>query len=119
VKSPAYETRDTRARPLVALGAAFGLLVVLVLLVVRFGFPARDDSPGGEHPMASWRAPATGPRLEARPTLEFEAQRARDRVRLETWGWVDQQAGIARIPIERAVQLLLERGLPVREESKR
>ena len=30
---------------------------------------------------------------------------------LHSYGWVDQQAGIVRIPIDRAMTLLTERGL--------
>jgi len=30
----------------------------------------------------------------------------------ENYGWVDKQAGIARIPIERAKQIIAEKGLP-------
>ena len=33
---------------------------------------------------------------------------------LTTYGWMDQNAGIVRLPIERAKELILERGLPVR-----
>jgi hypothetical protein len=33
---------------------------------------------------------------------------------LTTYGWVDKNAGVVRIPIDRAKALLLERGLPVR-----
>lgn len=33
---------------------------------------------------------------------------------LTTYGWVDKNSGVVRIPIERAKALLLERGLPVR-----
>jgi hypothetical protein len=33
---------------------------------------------------------------------------------LTTYGWVDQSAGVVRLPIERAKELILERGLPVR-----
>lgn len=33
---------------------------------------------------------------------------------LTTYGWMDQNAGVVRLPIERAKELLLERGLPVR-----
>lgn len=33
---------------------------------------------------------------------------------LTTYGWVDKNTGTVRIPIERAKQLLLERGLPTR-----
>ena len=34
--------------------------------------------------------------------------------RLNTYGWIDPEAGIARIPIDRAVEIVLERGLPSR-----
>jgi hypothetical protein len=30
---------------------------------------------------------------------------------LETYGWVDKEGGVVRIPIERAMDLVLERGL--------
>lgn len=33
---------------------------------------------------------------------------------LTTYGWVDRQKGIVRIPIDRAIELLLQRGLPTR-----
>jgi hypothetical protein len=35
---------------------------------------------------------------------------------LNTYGWVDQQAGVIHIPIDRAKELLAHRGLPVRAE---
>jgi hypothetical protein len=34
---------------------------------------------------------------------------------LTTYGWVDQNAGVVRLPIDRAKALLLQRGIPVRE----
>jgi hypothetical protein len=34
---------------------------------------------------------------------------------LTTYGWVDENAGTVHIPIDRAKDLLLERGLPVRQ----
>ena len=33
---------------------------------------------------------------------------------LTTYGWMDRNAGIVRLPIERAKELIVERGLPVR-----
>jgi hypothetical protein len=32
---------------------------------------------------------------------------------LNSYGWVDEKAGVARIPIERAMELMAQRGLPV------
>ena len=36
---------------------------------------------------------------------------------LNTYGWVDKQNGIVRLPIDRAMELLLQRGLPVRSTA--
>jgi hypothetical protein len=52
------------------------------------------------------------PQLETRPGITLEAVRATEERRLHSYGWVDRNAGVAHIPIERAMQLLLERGLP-------
>lgn len=45
--------------------------------------------------------------------------RAREEATLTTYGWADQNAGTVRIPIQRAKELLLERGLPTRGEVKK
>jgi hypothetical protein len=37
---------------------------------------------------------------------------AEENAALATYGWVDRDAGIVRIPIERAMELLVLRGLP-------
>jgi hypothetical protein len=36
---------------------------------------------------------------------------------LYSYGWVDEKAGTVRIPIERAMELLVQRGLPVRPQG--
>ena len=36
---------------------------------------------------------------------------------LGSYGWVDQRAGIARIPINEALRLTVQRGLPARQEK--
>ena len=40
--------------------------------------------------------------------------RQREDAELHSYGWVDRNAGTLRIPIDRAKDLLLERGLPVK-----
>jgi hypothetical protein len=37
-----------------------------------------------------------------------------EKAALESYGWVDQNAGTVRLPIAKAKELLLERGLPTR-----
>ena len=58
------------------------------------------------------------PRLQDRPSLELEEHRALERRRTEEYAWIDREAGLVRIPVGRAVELLLERGLPARSAPK-
>ncbi len=50
-------------------------------------------------------APPQTPTLQFRPQQELATERAQQRARLQGYGWVDRRAGIARIPIRRAMQL--------------
>jgi hypothetical protein len=50
------------------------------------------------------------PRLQADPTAEYERLRAQQLARLGAYAWVDRDAGIVQIPIERAIDLLAARG---------
>jgi hypothetical protein len=52
------------------------------------------------------------PRLEPLPLLPGQRLRAEEEAILTTYGWVDKKAGLARIPIDRAITILAERGLP-------
>jgi hypothetical protein len=36
---------------------------------------------------------------------------------LNSYGWVDEKAGVAHIPIERAMELTAQRGLPVYSQA--
>lgn len=52
------------------------------------------------------------PRLEVKSGANLAELRAAEDVDLNSYGWVDRNAGTVRIPIDRAMQLILERGLP-------
>ena len=56
------------------------------------------------------------PRLQTTPWTDLRTFRADQQKTLDSYGWVDEKLGIARIPIARAKELLLQRGLPVRPE---
>ncbi len=65
------------------------------------------------------RHPATKPvrnfpRLQLSPPADMEAFRTREEAELHSYGWVDKTAGVVRIPIDRAMNLVLQKGLPVR-----
>jgi len=58
------------------------------------------------------RQPA-GPKLLTNEPMWLRQYRARQQAAATTYAWVDKEAGVVRLPVERAKQLLLERGLPV------
>ena len=58
------------------------------------------------------------PRFQQNPQQELQDLRAKQRGMLEEYGWVNKEAGIARIPIDEAMKIVIERGLPVRETQK-
>ena len=56
--------------------------------------------------------PAAGPKILTNEPLWLAQFRTQQREALTTYGWVDKEAGVVRVPIERAKQLIVERGLP-------
>ena len=54
------------------------------------------------------------PQLQPDPTADLNKYREAVEQQLNSTGWIDQKAGIAHIPVERAIDLLAQRGLPVR-----
>ena len=57
------------------------------------------------------------------PQLEVDERGQLDKIRIDEaetlsrYDWVDQKAGIVRVPIDRAMDLMVQRGLPVRSQS--
>lgn len=107
--SPGYEPTDVPGRGIGWFAVSFvGLSVVLVVAVTIFGTAVWDLGP--ERPMET--APGRevpGPNLQADPAAELEAYRAEARERLESFGWVDRERGIAHIPIGEAMRLMANR----------
>jgi hypothetical protein len=54
------------------------------------------------------------PRLQTQPFKDVYLLRQGEAETLESYSWVDKTAGVTRIPIERAMELTLRRGLPAR-----
>jgi len=118
-----YEKRDANIRGL--LQFAFWMAVVLVVTLVAmrwtFGFFNKIEPLGPPvSPLASatQRELPPGPRLQAHPHGELEDYCAAQERQVNTYAWVDQQAGIVRIPIDRAMDLTLQKGLPARAVSE-
>jgi hypothetical protein len=57
------------------------------------------------------------PQLETNERTELNSVRLREEDVLSTYDYVDRNAGTIRIPIDRAMDLLVQRGLPVRQQA--
>ncbi|MGE5345833.1 MAG: hypothetical protein ACM3JH_07755 [Acidithiobacillales bacterium] len=54
------------------------------------------------------------PRLEISPPKDLAALRDREDAVMKTYAWVDRAKGIAEVPVDRAIEIAIEKGLPVR-----
>lgn len=132
-----HEQSDAQIRPLVESGV---LLVVLCLasfggmIWVHDFLQQRElGKPSFGNALTPTREIPPGPLLEQAPhipvnwaeTKQLEKPffkstglaevRAEEYARLNTYGWVDEQGKLVHIPIQQAMQKLLEQGLPTRK----
>jgi hypothetical protein len=118
-----YEKRDASAKGI--FWSVAGLLLVLVILevVVHFvlaGFrqkPLSTDRYTGtirHNPEAR----PNFPRLQISPVADLSDFRSKEAEMLANYGWVNQTAGIVRVPIDRAMELVLQQGLPARTNGQ-
>lgn len=56
-------------------------------------------------------APPPLPRLQIYPVEHWKDFQAAERERLTTYGWMDRGTGAVHIPIDRAIELIAERGV--------
>jgi hypothetical protein len=116
-----HEERDVQLRPLIISGMGLAMLAGLSLLAMWLLFDyfaaRRARLELAPSPMFEARQLPPEPRLEVSPQQDLRQMRAAETAVLHSYGWVDRQAGIVRIPIERAIELLAERGLPARHEG--
>ena len=115
-----YEDSDVSVGRLFAFaGGVVGLVVLGVLgSAVVFHFFVRHQPLGPPaSPFEDVRTLPPEPRLQTTAPLDLKGYRADQDKILEGYGWVDPHAGIVRIPVDRAMDLLLQKGYPVRGGS--
>ena len=87
------------------------LLVTLAAMGLLVGvFNYFKSTEGGEAKTESPRKTFPQPQLEENPIPDLAAFRAAEDETLTTYGWVDRQKGIVRIPISQAMDKVLKDG---------
>jgi len=136
--SAEYERQDLRGRPIFAFLIGLAVMVALVSAFLIGGLHVlrsydREHQPP-QRPLAGKTVPVPEsvdrkqseqginaafpePRLEEDEVHELRGFRSEEEKELASYSWVDQSAGTVRIPIERAMQLIVERGLPTQVKA--
>ena len=120
-----HEESDINLRGVLGFGLGLFVVAVVVHLVIWGMFSyfnareARHVEP--EYPLAITQAAKTPPepRLQVNPRQDLRDLRDQEDQILGSYGWVDKNAGTVRIPIDEAIRLTLQRGLPARQENGR
>jgi hypothetical protein len=116
-----FEPSDVSSRGFLYFLLATGVLVVITCLITGGLFSHYKKTgvpiPMVAQPFRDFRPVAPPPRIQTAPANDMiEYRRAQEHL-LSTFGWIDQQKGIARIPIGRAMELLLRQGLPTENQN--
>jgi hypothetical protein len=112
-----YERSDAEPRSLVHSGAWLIaiLAVVFVSMAWLFNFYGKVQSLGKPaSPFENARVLPPAPRLQVEPRVELHAYCEQQDKLLNSYGWVDEHNGVVRIPVDRAMELTLQQGLPAR-----
>jgi hypothetical protein len=112
-----HESNQIRVRGMVISAAslvATGIVVLAALAAVMGHFAQKEQQLGSLYParVAIDVGEFPNPRLQENPAVDLARMRAEERLRMDAYGWVDRKAGIAHIPIERAMDILAKTGLP-------
>ena len=119
-----HEHSDVNIRGILAFGVALivvGVFIHFAVWVLFKYFDSREaQQTPAQYPLAATQASRVPPepRLQTNPRQDLADLRAREDETLGTYGWVDKNASVVRIPIEEAIKKTLERGLPARQAQK-
>lgn len=120
----AHETSDVNVRAILGFGAGLIVAAVVIHLLVWFLFQFFNGREAvrvaPEYPLAigqGSRQPPE-PRLQTNPREDLRSLRAHEDDVLAHYGWVDKPAGVVRIPIEEAMRITAQRGLPARQGTE-
>ena len=103
----------------VALVLVAGVALFLLFGLFRYLLSREGGPPTGRSQVAA-SEPAKAfpqPQLQETELQDLKTMRAEEERVLHSYAWVDPEAHVVRIPIDRAIDLLAERGLPSRPQA--
>jgi hypothetical protein len=111
---PKFEPRDVSVRGVGLFLAILAACMVVIGVLAWAGLRFLDHmAPNGRQPdTRSGQSAFTvlaPPRLQPNQTADLAQMRAHEEAVLQSYGWVDRPSGTIHIPIERAMQLTLQR----------
>lgn len=116
-----HEVDDIQLRPIVnfalVMVVAMTLSFVAVWWLVRVWTGANLVVQPQIAPVVVTPQPASDPMLPLFVANEREGLVGTQATRLNSYGWIDRDAGVIHMPIERAMQLFVERGAPARSDT--
>nr|CAA9214607.1 hypothetical protein AVDCRST_MAG63-154 [uncultured Armatimonadetes bacterium] len=116
-----YEPRDIAVATLVKWWGALFVFVALMLGLVfavynRFLPDERETEAEAMFPMATQRElpPPDAPRLQAYPKRDWVEFDRGQKHQVNAYDWINPKKNIVQIPVDQAIEVLAERGLPRR-----
>lgn len=121
--SAGYEVSDARLSPIIV--SVVVLIVIAVVVHVLLwglmkGFESQEQrSDPAPSPVADYRQVVPEPRLQPliglndrTPAQDLILMKEQNAQVLDGYGWVDRERGVVRVPIDEAMKMLADRGLP-------
>src|SRR5947209_1640617 len=96
------ERSDADSRLIAALALGLGAFILASPYLLQALYPAAVHIAAVERDLPRARPPV----LEVHPRATLDGLHAREDALLGGYGWADQEHGVARIPIERAMELV-------------
>jgi hypothetical protein len=118
-----HEKRDINVGKVAFLGVVLlGFIAIIGYFVPWFVFDfmaiRTEDQGPPPSPLLSADQTPPPPRLQVHAPADMARMRAAEEQRLSTYSWADRPNGVVRIPIQRAMSLLAERGLGTPQQNQ-
>ena len=113
-----HEVSDINPKRVAMVGLALATVIAVSLLVTYglfyYFYRGETRKRPVPSPLSYSREPTPEPRLSVEPGEDLKTLRSEEDALLKSYGWIDRDKGVVHIPIDRAIEILAERGLPVR-----